>query len=113
MINIRKTAIATLALIGSLSLVPKVALAASDQTGIKSVGFASGSWGRALWAVGSNGKPYYAYVSGGGAGCTPQSLDDVKLWQSQLMAAYLSGKQVQIDYNSGTCGNLLTSVNDI
>jgi hypothetical protein len=111
MITRKNAPIALFALIESVLLVPKVAHA-GDITAITLVGFANESWGHALFATGSNNVNYYAYLGGGGTGCTPSSLDDVKLWQSMLQAAYLSGRNVQIGYTSGACGNLITSINE-
>jgi hypothetical protein len=61
---------------------------------------------KVLYVVCLNNTTHLAWWAGmttANGGCPQVSLDTVKLWQSQAMAAKLSGKPVTIYYNSITC----------
>lgn len=51
----------------------------------------------ALWCNGV-GPIFYSFGSNYGSSCQPVSLDTVKVWESMLQSALLSGKRVDIDY---------------
>lgn len=56
----------------------------------------------ALWCNGV-GSIFYSFGAAYGSSCQPVSLDTVKVWESLLQSALLSGKRVDVDYttNSG------------
>jgi hypothetical protein len=77
---------------------------------VSNVSFGVGPQGSRLYVMCTSGTFYYMYLNGstnapnGTAGCATASIDALKLWQSEAIAAKLSGKTIQIWWtdNSGT-----------
>jgi hypothetical protein len=82
-------------------LVPREAHAATQSGCIVNTIQYDNSQRLVVWCSGA-ASLFYSFGPAYGTSCSPVSVDTVKLWETMIQSALLSGKKVDLDYTTNT-----------